>query len=94
MKIFSFNCRLSEPRGGSVKSDDVSDSDRSEDIGDDGTSENAGKNRLVGAHAKNHICKFCGKKYHAENKLQQHIVTHGNWKRHLVDFHVLASILT
>lgn len=92
MKIFLFNFRFSEPREGSVKSDDVNDFDRFEDIGDDGTSENAGKNRPVGVHAKNYICKFCGRKYFAENKLQQHIVKHGNWKRHLVDFHALASI--
>lgn len=91
MNIFLFNFRLGEPREGSVESDDVNDRFE-EDIGDDGTSGNVTKKRRVKVFAKKHICKFCGKKYFAENSLLQHIVDHGNWERHLVEIHVSASI--
>lgn len=67
----------SESNKGSVQNAN-DDSDRIDDVEDISTSDNAPKKRRIVVHEKKHVCKHCGRKYFAENKLQQHIVEHGN----------------
>lgn len=76
---FISNRRSNEQREGTREAiDSDGECDRDDNIGNDSPSDNIVKKRRVAVYEKKYVCKHCGKKYFAENKLELHIVEHGN----------------